>query len=86
VAFTSGANNLVSGDNNNVADIFVKSLETGEIRLVSRASDGSQGSGLPTDAHVSNDGRWITFASTDTRLVPNDTNGVSDIFLVESKK
>jgi Tol biopolymer transport system component len=86
VAFTSGANDLVSGDINNVADIFVKSLETGEIRLVSRASDGSQGSGLPTDAHVSNDGRWITFASTDTRLVPNDTNGVSDIFLVESKK
>jgi Tol biopolymer transport system component len=86
VAFTSGANNLAPGDNNNVADVFVKSLKTGEIRLVSRASDGSQGSGLPTDAHVSNDGHWISFESTDTRLVPNDTNGVSDIYLVEGRK
>jgi Tol biopolymer transport system component len=86
VAFTSYANNLTPGDNNNEADVFVKSMETGEIRLVSRASDGSQGSGMPMYPVVSNDGRWISFDSYDTRLVPNDNNGVLDIYLVESRK
>ena len=42
VAFISGSNNLVAGDTNFLADIFIKDLATGAIIRASTHSDGSQ--------------------------------------------
>ncbi|MEU8981806.1 hypothetical protein [Streptomyces sp. NPDC048309] len=80
VAFVSSASNLVPGDTNGVADVFVKDLKTGAVERVSLAADGSQADG-PTDAvSLSRDGR-AAFSSTAGNLVPGDTNGVADIFV-----
>ena len=43
VAFSSYASNLVSGDTNEVSDVFVHDRQTGDTNRVSIASDGSQG-------------------------------------------
>ena len=44
---------------------------------------GSDGFGNPILASISGDGRFISFASNSTSLVPGDTNGTRDIFVKE---
>lgn len=82
VAFTSIATNLVPSDTNGVEDIFVRDRETGQTTRVSVASDGSEGddrTSLPPA--ISADGRFVAFGSNATNLVPNDTNGIGDVFV-----
>jgi len=42
VAFYSFASNLVTGDTNQTADVFVRDMQTGVTELVSVASGGTQ--------------------------------------------
>ncbi|MFE0520179.1 TolB family protein [Streptomyces sp. NPDC058954] len=81
VAFTSTADNLVPGDTNGVADIFVKDLATGLVSRVSLGADGAQADGASTAASLDAHGRRAAFLSTATNLVPDDTNGVADVFV-----
>jgi Tol biopolymer transport system component len=84
VAFVSEANNLVLGDTNNCADVFVRDRQGGTTERVSVDSNGVEAnynSGTDIDACVSADGRFVAFASGATNLVPGDTNGRSDIFV-----
>jgi WD40-like Beta Propeller Repeat len=82
VAFSSEADNLVKGDTNGVADIFVHDRKTGETQRVSVASDGTQGNnGAGPGASVSADGRYVAFNSSADNLVKGDTNGVQDVFV-----
>jgi len=82
VAFISFATNIVPNDTNGVGDIFVHNRATGETTRVSVASDGTQGD-APSQLHlaISADGRYVAFESLAANLVPNDTNGVGDIFV-----
>lgn len=81
VVFTSQADNLVTGDTNGVADVFVKDLVTGEIVRASTDSNGVQGNATSTRASISEDGRYVVFESVSTNLVAGDTNGKTDVFL-----
>ncbi len=81
VAFGSYASNLVSGDTNEVADIFVHDRQTGQTTRVSVASDGTQGNGRSINSSISADGRYVAFASEASNLVNGDSNGQSDIFV-----
>ena len=82
VAFFSAASNLVSGDTNNVSDIFVHDRNTGATTRVSVASDGTQAnSGSALSTSISADGRYVVFASDANNLVSGDTNGQWDIFV-----
>ncbi|MFH8348072.1 TolB family protein [Streptomyces sp. NPDC018045] len=45
------------------------------------AADGTQGNGGSSGSALSADGRYVTFDSAATNLVPGDTNGQSDIFV-----
>ena len=81
VAFMSFASNLVTGDTNGRADIFVKDMTTGEVDRVSIATDGTQGDFDSTYPSISNNGRYVTFSSFASTLVPGDTNFATDIFL-----
>ena len=80
IVFASGATNLVPGDTNGLQDIFVHDMVTGSTMLASVASDGAQGDGHSSYSAISSDGRYIAFNSAATNLVPNDTNGLMDIF------
>jgi RHS repeat-associated protein len=82
IIFSSEATNLVAGDTNGQSDVFVRDRSTNVISLVSVASDGTQGNGSSFGLHaISADGRYVTFSSSATNLVPGDTNGQSDVFL-----
>jgi len=81
VAFYSWASNLVGGDTNNVADVFVHDRQTGQTTRVSVSSAGGQGNGNSTLSAISADGRLVAFESSASNLVPGDTNNVRDIFL-----
>jgi hypothetical protein len=80
VVFESYANNLVAGDTNNVADIFVFDRDTGEMRRASLTSSGAQAlTGDSWVASISSDGRLVAFMSEAYDLVANDTNLKFDV-------
>lgn len=80
VAFISDATNLVSGDTDGVADIFVHDRQTGATERISIATDGTQANAGSSDVSISADGRVVVFTSSATNLVSGDTNGKTDIF------
>ena len=81
VAFDSSATNLVPGDTNGAADVFVRDRQTGTTRRVSLGPGGVQGNACSHDPAISADGRFVAFASDATNLVPGDTNGSIDVFV-----
>jgi Raf kinase inhibitor-like YbhB/YbcL family protein len=81
VVFESEASNLVVGDTNNLADIFLKDRTTGQARMVSTSNLGVLADGASFDPSVTPDGRFVVFRSEATNLVPNDENDLPDIFV-----
>lgn len=82
VAFTTG-NPLVSGDNNDDPDIYLKDLTTGAVTRISTAAGNIQADDSSRNAQFSSDGRFVLFESGATNLVPEDRLGHRDIFLKE---
>ena len=87
VTFSSSASNLVTGDTNNISDVFLRDTLLGTTQRINIAYDGSQANytlegsfSLPWSS-ISADGRYIAFDSSSTNLVKDDTNNVRDIFL-----
>src|SRR5262249_48322550 len=81
MVFSSDAPNLVPGDNNAAADIFLYDWQSDTLKLISVATGGEQANSLSEDPVISSDGRFVAFTSYATNLVPNDTNNEADIFL-----
>ncbi len=80
VAFTSLASDLVAGDTNNVADVYVRDRETGETARVSFRADGGEGNLAAVQPSISGDGRFVTFSS-DAAFIASDGNGTTDVYL-----
>jgi cysteine-rich repeat protein len=81
VAFTSGANNLVPLDGNNVVDVMLRDRVAGTTIRVNVTPDGIEADGASTlSASMSADGSVVVFASSATNLVSNDANFVQDVF------
>ncbi|MBI3597906.1 MAG: PD40 domain-containing protein [Nitrospirae bacterium] len=83
VAFSSKANNLVSGDTNDTFDVFMHNMETGETMRVSVDSLGAEANqnGDSVASALSADGRFVAFTSGASNLTPSDTNGTFDVFV-----
>ena len=82
VAMWSSATNLVSGDTNDQADVFLHDRQNVQTERVSTRSGGLQSvGGTSAWPSVSTDGRYVAFHSMATNLVPWDTNAQSDIFV-----
>ncbi|TNJ59520.1 hypothetical protein FE784_37205 [Paenibacillus hemerocallicola] len=83
VAFDSDANGLVPGDDDDYYDVFVYNRDDGSIvRISTRAGMEDYDYGDSKAPSLSSDGRYIVFQS-DARLVENDTEGRSDIYLLD---
>lgn len=82
VAFTSAADNLsLKEDVNERDDIFVRdirALRTNRVNI--RSGTRQQANGHSSDPVLSEDGRYVAFASVATILTPGDTNNSSDVF------
>jgi hypothetical protein len=82
VAFASGSTNLVSGDNNNHWDVFVRDLDASRTVRISVATDGTQGDADSYSPTLSADGRYVTFVSSSSTFAPNITQyGPTQIYL-----
>lgn len=81
VVFYSFAPDLVSGDSNGSADVFVHDRQTGDTTRVSVASDGTQGNNGSYRSDISEDGQFVAFDSDASNLVLGDTNNYQDVFV-----
>jgi hypothetical protein len=88
VVFVSNATNLVAGDTNGVADVFMRDTcrgRTGCVPSTQRVSLTSTGQQIVVKAstqpgHMRWDGEEVLFATAADGVVPEDTNGLADVF------
>jgi Tol biopolymer transport system component len=91
LAFASAAANIVDGDDNRSADVFVADTATGAITLVSRNPAGRPANGASGSPSISGNGRFIAFQSNASNLLctqkcephAEDINLVPDVFLFD---
>ena len=85
VAFVSFADNLVPGDTNLSADVFVRDRLTGtteRVSVTSRGREGNAHSGITSETvDISDDGRFVAFDSEATNLVRGDDNANAEVFV-----
>jgi Tol biopolymer transport system component len=83
VAFRSVGVNMVTGEFDiSAANIYVRDRLTNTLELISIGTDGEPANNSEYP-EISADGRYITFVSGATNLVPNDTNDLWDVFVYD---
>jgi hypothetical protein len=88
VVFVSSASNLVPGDTNGVADVFMRDTCRGRTdcvpstKRISLTSTGQQIIGQPSlqPGHMRWDGEVVLFVTAANGVVPEDSNGFADVF------
>jgi Tol biopolymer transport system component len=83
VVFTTMATDLAP-DGNPSEDVMLRDRETDTTTKVSVTTDDQDANGPSFEASLSADGRYISFLSLATNLVPNDTNDDRDVFVVDT--
>ena len=83
VAFHSDASNLVTGDTNGLTDVFVHDRQTGVTERLSVGWNGTETNGTSSRPSISGDGRYVAYYSDASNLVAGDTNGASDVFVLD---
>jgi Tol biopolymer transport system component len=81
VAFVSTATNLSPLDRDEMQDIYVKDLVSGEIALVSVTAGGVKGDRPSYEFTISGDGSTVAFATTASNLGPEDGDQAKDIYV-----
>jgi Tol biopolymer transport system component len=64
----------------NCGHLYLYDTQLKTLQLITRAVDGSLANQASWGGKISGNGRFITFVSDATNLVPNDTNNIADIF------
>jgi len=82
----SASSAIVEGDTNDAADVFLYRVSTDTTEVVSVAPDGTTFGNGPSALDgsalkISGDGNTVIFSSEADNLVPDDTNGVADVFI-----
>jgi len=80
IAFSSESDGLLTGDDDNVQNVYVKDIASGAVTLVSVASDGSPSHGFCGDAAISDDGTHVAFDCTGS-LVPADPGKEEQVYV-----
>ena len=80
IAFSSEASNLVRGDRNGTADVFVHDRVTRATTRVNVATGGAEANAGGIEADISRDGRFVAFISSSSNLVP-DTGFTDNVFV-----
>jgi Tol biopolymer transport system component len=81
VAFATDAAGLDPADTDRRADVYVRDLDSGAVRLASVNPDGVKGDLPSTGASLSGDGTRVAFATSSANLVPQDTDDSSDVYV-----
>lgn len=78
IAFVSTASNLVPGSTGTSTQLFLYDVDNESLQGITRT--GNQNTNVSS---LSADGRYVLFYSDASNLVPNDTNGVADVFIYD---
>jgi len=81
VAFVSTAANLVNGDTNGAADVFVRDTKGRGTVRVSVRTYGSEANDASDEPALTADGSYVAFSSVATDLVEGDNNNTVDVFV-----
>lgn len=86
VVFVSDASDLIANDTNGFTDVYVHDRLTGVTERVSVGDNEEEGndrsdSDATSNPAISDDGRYVVFASRASNLVAGDTNGARDLFV-----
>jgi Tol biopolymer transport system component len=84
IAFESQSTNLVVGDNNGFADVFLHDRQSGITKLISISLSGVPANGLSNRPAISGDGNCISFLSEASDLISGDTNQLTDAFVYDA--
>ena len=93
IVFTSEASNLVRGDRNGQADIFLHDTQSDTTVLISRRPDGRSAGGASRNPAISDDGTTVAFQSLASDLIcvkqchgsDRDINLVWDVFVFDRR-
>jgi Tol biopolymer transport system component len=81
LAYSTASNNLTA-NTNTFADVYLYDCQTSSNVLVSQAFNSPASANGDSDLPaISPDGRFVAYRSAASNLVPNDNNGVPDVFL-----
>jgi uncharacterized repeat protein (TIGR01451 family) len=81
IAFHSFATNLVPGDTNGQADIFVYDRLSGQLEIVSQSSSEVLSNGESKEPGICGNGRYVIFTSEATNLVSIPHNGQRQVYV-----
>lgn len=81
VVFTSQADNLVTGDTNGGADVFLRDRIAGTTTRVSVSGIGVEANLGGSNARISTGGRFVTFTSSATNLVVGPAQSGREVFV-----
>lgn len=81
IGFTTANSTVVAGDTNAKRDVFVYNMTTGVKERVSISDTEQQANGDSYGCTISADGRYVTFVSSATNLVPGDTDATWDVYV-----
>lgn len=86
VVFSSSASNLTDMDDNAAWDVFVWDRTSGVTERVSMGPGDQQRNPVPgPHAHISMDGRFVSFHSQSSQLLAGDADDTFDIYVVDRK-
>ena len=81
IAFSSRQKDLVSTPVGIFPQVFRRDTVSDETTVVTRGINGGVPDNNNSLAKISSDGRYVSFASQSTDLVPSDTNATWDVFM-----
>lgn len=82
ILLESRASNLVADpDDNQAADVFLYEVDTGNLRLLSRAPDGTVGDEKSGSVALNDDGSVVVFRSDATNLRPAEEGLSTDLYV-----
>ncbi|MFQ5509003.1 MAG: hypothetical protein ACE5FN_06670 [Leptospirillia bacterium] len=83
ISFITDATNLWDGTLGAANNLYLKDMRPGgRLELLNVSAGGAPADGESTGGAISSDGRWVTFASIATNLVPEgDVNDLWDVYL-----
>jgi hypothetical protein len=84
VAFMSNASNLTGiSDTNNKSDIFVRDMQEGITRFITRNANGNAANNESVDPSITADGRRVAYTSASSDLIAADNNLQYDVFVYD---
>lgn len=81
VAFVSEAQNLVEGDTNGAADVFVRDLSAGTTQRASLTSEGAEANAACSSPSLNQEGSLVTFSSRASNLSSGESGNIRNIFV-----